>query len=130
MPTAQSRLADEMDAGFMEIPAFAASVQGADYGASVDRVTVPFNTPLAVYLVSEHCTATHGIFSSNSGRYARVGIRAADGWVSPIGAPPPTAEDIAAHFAQIGDMAVSHEPLTVYDEFGAVAGAARSQGLI
>jgi NAD(P)-dependent dehydrogenase (short-subunit alcohol dehydrogenase family) len=34
LPTAQSRLAHEMDAGFMEIPAFAQSVQNADYAAS------------------------------------------------------------------------------------------------
>lgn len=130
MPTAQSRLAQEMDEGFMEIPAFAASVQGADYAASAERVEVPFNTPLVVYLVSEQCTSTHGIYSANSGRYAKVRICAADGWVAPIGSTPPRAEDIAARFDQICDGAVCHEPLTVYDEFTAVAKAARRQGLI
>lgn len=130
LPTAQSRLAQEMDAGFMEIPAFAQAVQSADYAASADRVEVPFNTPLAVYLVSEQCTSTHGIFSANSGRFAKVRICAADGWVAPMGSTPPSVDDVAAHFGQICDPAVYHEPLTVYDEFTAVANAARRQGLI
>lgn len=130
MPTAQSRLAAEMDAGFMEIPAFAQSVQSADYAASADRIEAPFNTPLAVYLVSEQCTSTHGIYSANSGRYAKVRICAADGWVAPMSSAVPAVEDIAAHFDQICDPAVYHEPLTVYDEFTAVAAAARRQGVI
>lgn len=130
LPTAQSRLAQEMDAEFMEIPAFAQAVQSADYAASADRVEVPFNTPLAVYLVSEQCTSTHGIFSANSGRFAKVRICAADGWVAPMGPKPPSVDDVAAHFGQICDPAVYHEPLTVYDEFTAVANAARRQGLI
>lgn len=130
LPTAQSRLAAEMDAGFMEIPAFAEAVQGADYAASEGRIEVPFNTPLAVYLVSEQCTSTHGIYSQNSGRYAKVRICAADGWVAPMGPTPPAVEDIAAHWGSITDGAIVHEPLTVYDEFTAVAKAARRQGLI
>lgn len=130
LPTAQSRLADEMDAGFMEIPEFAAAVTGADYAASAERIEVPFNTPLAVYLVSERCSSTHGIYSANSGRYAKVRICAADGWVAPMGAAPPTADDVAAHFAEVCEAVPYHEPLTVYDEFTAVAKAARRQGRI
>lgn len=130
MPTAQSRLADEMDTGFMEIPAFAQSVTSADYAASADRIEVPFNTPLAVYLVSEQCASTHGIYTANSGRYAKVRICAADGWVAPMGSTPPVAEDIAAHFDRICDSDIHQEPLTVYDEFTAVAKAARRQGVI
>ena len=130
MPTAQSRLAAEMDAGFMEIPAFARAVQSADYSASAERIEVPFNTPLAVYLVSEQCGSSHGIYSANSGRYARVRICAADGWVAPMGSAPPSVEDIAKHFEEIGDATIYHEPMTVYDEFTAVAEAARRQGVI
>ena len=130
LPTAQSRLAGEMDAGFMEIPAFAEAVGAADYSASAGRIEVPFNTPLAVYLVSEACRETHGIFSQNSGRYAKVRIVAADGWVAPAGDMPPTVEDVAAHFEAITDGAIGHEPLTVYDEFTAVAAAARRQAVI
>lgn len=130
LPTAQSRLAQEMDAGFMEIPAFAAAVQSADYAASADRLTAPFNTPLVVYLVSEQCTSTHGIYSANSGRYAKVRITVAEGWIAQMGSQPPHAEDIAAHWNSITDDKIVHEPMTVYDEFTAVAKAARSQRLI
>jgi len=130
MPTAQSRLAAEMDEGFMEIPAFAQSVQSADYAASAERIEVPFNTPLVIYLVSEQCTSSHGIYSANSGRYAKVRICAADGWVAPMGRTPPAAEDIATHFGEICNAANYHEPMTVYDEFTAVAEAARRQGVI
>jgi NAD(P)-dependent dehydrogenase (short-subunit alcohol dehydrogenase family) len=130
LPTAMSRLADEMSDGYMEIPAFAEAAARADFSASQDRIIVPYNTPLALYLVSEACTATHGIFSQNSGRYAKVRIAAGDGWVAPIGSPAPTVDEVAAHFDQICDGGTVHEPLTVYDEFTAVAAAARRQGVI
>ncbi len=130
MPTAQSRLANQMTEGFMEIPEFVKSMSEADYAASTDRVTVPFNTPLVLYLVSEACTATHGLYSSNSGRYARVRICAAEGWVAPMGSTPPSPEDIAANFDRISNGAVYHEPMTVYDEFTAVAAAAKRQGVL
>ncbi len=130
MPTAQSRLAQEMDQGFMEIPAFAQALQTADFSASTDRVEAPFNTPLAVYLVSEQCTSTHGIYSQNSGRYAKVSIRTADGWVAPMGPQPPAVEDIAAHFDEICDPTTTHEFLNNYAEFTAVANAARRRGML
>ena len=130
LPTAQSRLAAEMSQDFMEIPQFAQAVQSADYAASAGRVEVPFNTPMAVYLVSETCTETHGIWSQNSGRYAKVRISAAEGWVAPMGPTPPSVEDVAAHWDAVCDDTVSHQPLTVYDEFTAVAAAARRRGVI
>lgn len=114
----------------MEIPAFAQAVAKADYSAVTDRIVVPFNTPLVLYLVSEQCTSTHGIYSANGGRYAKVRISAADGWVAAMGAIPPSPEDIAAHWDAVCDGGISHEPLTVYDEFTAVASAARRQGVI
>ena len=130
MPTAQSRLAAEMNDGFMEIPGFAETVKNADYSATTGRIEVPFNTPLVLYLVSEACDSTHGIYSANSGRYAKVRICAADGWVAPMGTTPPSPEDIQDHFAQISAAEIYHEPMTVYEEFTAVAKAARRQGRI
>ena len=129
MPTAQSRLGDEMTQGFMEIPEFAESLKTAEFAVSEGRTAPAFNTPLVVYLASEQCRSSHGIFSANSGRYAQVHICAADGWVAPAGAKPPTTEDVAAHFEQIADMAHFHQPKTVYDEFNAVARAFRRQGV-
>lgn len=129
LPTAQSRLQQEMNDGFMEIPQFAEAVQRADYSAIDGRLTTEFNTPLALFLASEHCQATHGIFSSCGGRYARVYIDAADGWVAPKGDGPPTVENLASHFDKICAADIVHQPMTVYDEFTAVAEAARRQGV-
>lgn len=125
LPTAQSRLANEMPDGFMEIPEFAKSVQEADYSAIEGRMTTDFNVPLAVYLASEQCQSTHGIYSSNGGRYSKVYIDVAQGWISPAGSVPARAEDIADHIGDISDRSVLYQPLTVYDEFNTVAAAAR-----
>ncbi|MFV0643535.1 MAG: SDR family NAD(P)-dependent oxidoreductase [Sphingomonadaceae bacterium] len=130
LPTAHSRLAEEMDPGFMEIPEFAKAVQSTNYAVHDGRVVPEFNMPLALYLVSEPCQATHGIYSSNAGRYARVRICAAEGWVSPAGSTPPSVEDIGAHFRQIEELGDFSQPMNVYEEFSAVEAAARKQGVI
>jgi len=131
MPTAASRLAAEMDKGFMEIPAFAKAVADMDRAAAAGGRTDPaYNMPLALYLVSEGCQHTHGIFTQNSGRYAQVRIAACDGWVAPQADAPPTLEEIAAHWGEICDPTITHEPHTVYEEFTAASAAARRQGVI
>jgi NAD(P)-dependent dehydrogenase (short-subunit alcohol dehydrogenase family) len=130
MPTAVSRLGDEMTQGFTEIPEFVRSLQNADFSVSEGRSSVQFNTPLVLYLASEQCRSTHGIFSANSGRYAQVHICAADGWVTPAGTTPAKPEEVAAHFDQICDLSYYHEPMTVYDEFNAVAAAVRRQSAL
>lgn len=127
LPTASSRLEGEMNTGYLEIPEFAKSLQSADFSASDGRVTPAFNTPLALYLVSEACTATHGVYSANSGRYSRVRICASEGWFAPMGSTPPSVDDIAAHFDQICTLGEYSEPMTPYDEFTAAAKAARKQ---
>jgi hypothetical protein len=129
MPTADTRLGQEMTEGFVEIPEFVKSMQGADWSILEGRSGVEFNTPLVLYLASEHCQHSHGIFSANAGRYAQVHICAAEGWVSPPGQEPASPEDIASHFEQIRDLTHYHEPLTVYDEFNAVAAAKARQGV-
>jgi len=127
LPNAHSRLADQMSTGFHEIPEFVKSIRSADLSGAEGRTIPEFNTPLALWLVSEQCKVTHGIFSQNGGRYAQVAIAAADGWVSPAGTRPPSPEDIAAHTEQICSFEIWHRPLTVYDEFTAVSEAARRQ---
>ncbi|MEK9210874.1 SDR family NAD(P)-dependent oxidoreductase [Sphingomonas sp. 2378] len=130
LPTAASRLAAEMTDGFKEIPAFADSIARSDRAAARGRTSPEYNTPLALYLVSEACRETHGIFSQNSGRYAKVRIVAADGWVAPVADAPPTIEELARQWDAVCDPTIEHEPLTVYDEFTAASTAARRQGVI
>jgi NAD(P)-dependent dehydrogenase (short-subunit alcohol dehydrogenase family) len=127
LPNANSRLADEMTTGFHEIPEFVESIQKADFSGATGRTTPEFNTPLVLWLVSEECKKTHGVFSQNGGRYAEIAIAVADGWVSPAGELPPKPEDVAAHAEQIGNLDIWHRPLTVYDEFTAVSVATRRQ---
>lgn len=129
LPTASSRLEAEMTPGFMEIPEFAKAFQAADFSLAQERIGPEFNTPLALYLVSEACTATHGVYTCNSGRYARVRICAAEGWVSPKGSVPPTLEQIASNFEQISTLGDYTEPMTPYDEFTSAVKAARKQGV-
>jgi NAD(P)-dependent dehydrogenase (short-subunit alcohol dehydrogenase family) len=127
LPNAHSRLAEEMTTGFHEIPEFVKSIQNADFSAAEGRMTAQFNTPLVLWLVSEQCKVTHGIFTQVGGRYAQVAIAVADGWVSPAGTTPPTPESIAEHAAHIGSFDVWHRPLTVYDEFTIVSETTRRQ---
>jgi NAD(P)-dependent dehydrogenase (short-subunit alcohol dehydrogenase family) len=127
MPTAQTRLAGEMHEGFLEVPSFAAALQRIPFAELEGRIVSEFNTPLAVYLVSEACTASHHIYSQLGGRYARVRISAADGWLSP-GERPPTVEDLAAHWGEVEDDTVRHHPFNVYEEFEAVLDHRHRQG--
>ncbi len=129
LPTAVSRLADEMDTGYTEIPMFAEAIGQAEFGVVGSRTVPEFNTSLALYLVSEACSATHGIYSSNAGRYARVRICAGEGWHATRGDAPPSLEDVAAHFAEIEDSSRPAEPMTVYDEIVEVTASGRRAGV-
>jgi NAD(P)-dependent dehydrogenase (short-subunit alcohol dehydrogenase family) len=129
LPTSgDTRLAQEMDPGFMEISSFATTIGKTDW-APEGRGTIGFNTPLALYLVSHACTTTHGIFSSSSGRYARVGIVPAQGWVAPAGPLPPSVEQLAANFDQICAVNGGAEPTSVYEEISLATRAGRDQGV-
>jgi hypothetical protein len=82
-----------------------------------DRLDPDWVVPLALHLVSENVGSTHGIFSACSGRYARVAISSAEGWLAP---DLPDIESIAAHWSKICDVGASNEPMSVYDEALAV----------
>ncbi|MBB4614319.1 NAD(P)-dependent dehydrogenase (short-subunit alcohol dehydrogenase family) [Novosphingobium taihuense] len=129
LPNALSRLEEVMTPGYMEIPAFAEALQATDFSFADGRMPPEFTVPLAIYLVSEACSATQGIYSSNSGRYARVRVCEAEGWVAPAGTTPPSAEDIASHFEDISELREFSLPRHNYDEFTIGAQVARKQGV-
>jgi NAD(P)-dependent dehydrogenase (short-subunit alcohol dehydrogenase family) len=118
LPTAMSRMAAAMDAKLME-------TTGALYGALGDKlgnsIDPSFVTPLVVYLCSEACDSTHGIYSSTLGRYARVFLSMGEGWVGPR-TEAPRAEDMAAHWAAICEKKGAQELGSLMDEFRMVAG--------
>ena len=129
LPTSgDTRLAQEMSDGFLEIPMFA-EVLASTQWAPPERGSINFNTPLAVYLVSEQCKATHHIYSSSSGRYARVAIAAAEGWVSAAGPDAPSVEDLAANFDRISDASNFTEPMSVYNEITEATLTGRRKGI-
>jgi len=114
MPNASTRMTDmvsgKMDPGEVDR-------SHALMAAIGNSMNPSFTTGLAVYLASDACTTTQGIYSSCAGRMARVFIGATEGWHGPQDQPA-TAEDIAAHFGEIGDLAAgAHIPASPGDEF-------------
>jgi NAD(P)-dependent dehydrogenase (short-subunit alcohol dehydrogenase family) len=57
--------------------------------------------PMVAFLAHEDCPVTGEIYSAGAGRFARIFIAQAEGFVDETGAP--TVEDVAAHWAQIND---------------------------
>jgi NAD(P)-dependent dehydrogenase (short-subunit alcohol dehydrogenase family) len=71
--------------------------------------------PIVVYLASRVCEITHQNISACAGRFARVFIGLADGWVAgPTGNP--TADDIAEHLGQIIATSPYTIPDSIFDE--------------
>jgi NAD(P)-dependent dehydrogenase (short-subunit alcohol dehydrogenase family) len=116
LPTAHTRLADEMHEGWMEVTNVSAMLGQIDFASIGEVMGVAPNTPLVLYLVSEACSSTHACYSSVAGRYAKVMIASADGWSKgPRGLATP--EEVAAHWDEITDTRRSHQPHSVYEEF-------------
>jgi NAD(P)-dependent dehydrogenase (short-subunit alcohol dehydrogenase family) len=71
--------------------------------------------PIVVYLASRSCEITHHNFSACAGRFARVFVGLGEGWIAEPG-PNPTADDIAAHIAQVSDAEPYTIPTSIFDE--------------
>jgi len=84
------------------------------------KIRAEYVTPLVLYLASERCTSSHGMWSATGGRYARAFVGVTRGWLGPSGRPP-TPEEIAANLAQIEDRGGFTEPHTVAAELADVA---------
>jgi hypothetical protein len=68
-----------------------------------------------VYLASRACDSSHRNYSAIGGRYARVFIGLAKGWLADRGTEP-TADDVAAHVAEISATDEFTVPETNYEE--------------
>lgn len=116
LPTANSRMAAAMDPKQLE--AFGA--QYAAFGEKLGNAYLPeFVTPLVVYLASEACTSTRGIYSASVGHYARAFIAVNNGWTGPREAPA-SADELAAHFQQIAEIGDFSIPESLSDEFAII----------
>jgi hypothetical protein len=70
---------------------------------------------MVVYLASRACEVSHRNYSAIGGRYARVFIGLAQGWLAERGSDP-TADDVAAHIAEISATETFTIPDTNYEE--------------
>ena len=96
-------------------------------GPAADALDPNFVTPLVTYLSSEKCELTHEIFDVGGGRYARIFVGMAKGWVAPAGGVP-SAEDIFENIDVIRDQEGYSVPESIADETKAVLQAVQSRG--
>jgi NAD(P)-dependent dehydrogenase (short-subunit alcohol dehydrogenase family) len=74
---------------------------------------------IVVFLASRTCGFTHQNYSACAGRFARVFVGLADGWLAQPGATP-TADDIAAHLSDLSATEPFTIPTSIFDEVAAV----------
>jgi NAD(P)-dependent dehydrogenase (short-subunit alcohol dehydrogenase family) len=81
----------------------------------LDMISPELVTPMVVYLASRACESSHRNYSAIGGRYARVFIGLARGWMAERGSEP-TADDVAARIAEISATEKFTIPETNYEE--------------
>jgi NAD(P)-dependent dehydrogenase (short-subunit alcohol dehydrogenase family) len=111
LPFGQSRMVAETAGDSAQIP---------EVAAFLDAIQPELVVPLVVFLASRACELTHHCFSACAGRFARVFVGLADGWLAERGSGP-TAEDVAAHLAEITATEPHVVPTSIFDEVATVA---------
>lgn len=106
----------------LDFPPDMAAQMPADMGLIAPAMRNEFVTPMVLWLVSERCRTTHALYSATAGRFARVFIGAASGWLADQDRPP-QAEDIEQHIAEIDDISRFDTPESVFDEFRPIIAA-------
>jgi NAD(P)-dependent dehydrogenase (short-subunit alcohol dehydrogenase family) len=71
--------------------------------------------PIVVFLASRSCELTHHVYSAGAGRYARVFVGLGTGWLAETGSRP-TADDVAAHLAEVSATEPFSVPASIVDE--------------
>jgi NAD(P)-dependent dehydrogenase (short-subunit alcohol dehydrogenase family) len=71
--------------------------------------------PIVVFLASRSCEFSHHNYSACAGRFARVFVGLAEGWLAKPGHTP-TAEDIAAHVTDVSATQPFTVPMSIVDE--------------
>jgi NAD(P)-dependent dehydrogenase (short-subunit alcohol dehydrogenase family) len=102
-------------------------VWAAAMPAGVSRASIPAArqdpavvAPLITYLVSRGCEVTGEAFSACAGRFARVFVGVAEGWLAPAAATV-SAEDLEEHLDAIRDTSRASIPRWMFDEWADVA---------
>jgi NAD(P)-dependent dehydrogenase (short-subunit alcohol dehydrogenase family) len=97
----------------------AAGARSKHYAEGMDP---RFVAALACYMTSRECATSQNMYSVLGGKYSRIFVGLTEGWYKP-GPEAPTAEDIAAHIAQIDDRSCYAVPLSGLDEMDTVIAA-------
>jgi hypothetical protein len=105
LPTGFSRMVTET----------VADTKALEESGFLDMIRPELVTPMVVYLASRACEFSHRNYSAIGGRYARVFIGLAAGWLADRGSEP-TADDVAAHVAEISATDEFTIPETNYEE--------------
>jgi len=71
--------------------------------------------PIVVFLASRSCEFTHHNYSACAGRFARVFVGLGEGWLAEPGSSP-TADDVAAHLANVSATEPFTVPMSIFDE--------------
>jgi NAD(P)-dependent dehydrogenase (short-subunit alcohol dehydrogenase family) len=82
--------------------------------------------PMVAYLASAACSVSGEAFSAGGGRFGRVFVGVANGWLGPLDSCA-SAEDIEAHLPEIRDLGSYEIPPTSLDEIGVIARLRRNR---
>jgi NAD(P)-dependent dehydrogenase (short-subunit alcohol dehydrogenase family) len=88
--------------------------EGAE-AAFFEAIQPELVVPIVVFLASRACELTHHNYSALGGRFARAFVGLGEGWLAPRGSAP-TAEDIAAHLAEVSATEPCIVPGSIVDE--------------
>ena len=82
--------------------------------------------PIVVFLASRSCDFSHRNYSAGAGRFARVFVGLAEGWLAEPRSNP-TADDIAVHLTDVSATEPFTVPMSIFDE---VFGICKRLGII
>jgi NAD(P)-dependent dehydrogenase (short-subunit alcohol dehydrogenase family) len=71
--------------------------------------------PIVAFLASRNCEFSHHNYSAGAGRFARVFVGLAEGWLAEAGTVP-TADDVYEHLSEISATEPYTIPMSIVDE--------------
>jgi NAD(P)-dependent dehydrogenase (short-subunit alcohol dehydrogenase family) len=90
-------------------------ISGEERSALSARMDTAWVAPMVAFLASRECTITGEAFSACAGRYARVFVGVAEGWLA-AGDDPPSSEVLEEHLGEIRDVARHSVPRWGFEE--------------
>ena len=123
LPAGSGRLGRSTD---MDWPPDFMDQMPPEMGVIAPAMRNEFVTPMALWLVSEGCKATHSLYSATAGRFARVFIGATQGWMSDYDQPP-SPEELGRRMVEIDDTSRFDISASMFAEFDPIVAARKAQ---